>query len=166
MIINNPQYINNIFIALGINGETDPYSWDGSELTTPNHTDAEIASAEASLDVVALRKPSEIDKINAACEAAIVGGFQSSALGTAYTYDSSRDDELNLVGAANAGIDMPYTCTDANGVKAEVLHTAAQLKQVYMDGIAFKSAQLSKARNLKAYIEAATTQSALDAILW
>lgn len=166
MIIKHPQYIDEIFTALGIKPETDPYFWDGVELTTPSHTDAEIASAEAALDILSLQKPSKIEEINMACESAIVGGFQSSAIGTAHTYDSGRDDQLNIVGAANAGIDMPYTCTDSNGVKAEVLHTAAQLKQVYLDGINFKHAQLTKARTLKAQVDAAKTQAALDKIVW
>lgn len=133
--------------------------------TQPKPTKAAI---QAELKRLKAEAPKNVkrEEINMACEAAIVGGFQSSALGSPHTYDSSRDDQLNLVGAANASIDMPYTCTDANGVKTEVLHTAAQLKQVYLDGIAFKAAQLSKARTLKAQIDAAKTQAALDKIVW
>jgi len=109
--------------------------------------------------------------INVACAADIVGGFSSSALGIAHTYDSAMEDQLNLIGAAGANIDLLYTCTDAAGVKDAVLHTAAQLKQVYADGVAHKTTQLSKARALKVQLDAlaanaATTQTDIDAVIW
>jgi len=106
-----------------------------------------------------------------ACAADIVGGFSSSSLGIAHTYDSAMEDQLNLIGAAGANIDLLYTCTDAAGVKDAVLHTAAQLKQVYADGVAHKTTQLSKARALKVQLDAlaanaATTQADIDAVVW
>ena len=105
-------------------------------------------------------------EINIACEAAILVGFVSAALGADHTYDSSERDQLNLVGAGNAGVDLPYTCTDANSVKAEVLHTALQIRQVYLDGLAFKSMQLSKARALKMLIDKATTVAKVKKVVW
>lgn len=129
------------------------------------------ATAKAWVFDVAKAVAERVSIINVECAKAIVGGFSSSALGAAHQYDSAMEDQLNLVGAANAGIDMPYTCTDSSGVKAEVLHTATQLKQVYMDGITYKAAQLTKARNLKASLEqllssSTATQADVDAIVW
>ena len=85
-------------------------------------------------------------ELNAACKAAIEGGFESSALGAVYTYESKLEDQLNLIGAASAGVELPYQCTDAAGVKAEVVHTAAQVQRVFADGVAFKSTKLSECR--------------------
>jgi len=109
--------------------------------------------------------------INSACAAAIVGGFPSSALGAPHTYDSAMEDQLNLIGAAGANVDLQYSCTDAVGVKNAVLHTAAQIKQVYADGITYKTTQLSKARALKVQLDSlaanpASTQADIDAIIW
>jgi len=109
--------------------------------------------------------------INDACAAMLVSGFTSSALGAAHIYDSKMEDQLNLMGAASAAIAMPYTCIDAAGVKAEVTHTASQIKKVFDDGLAFKSTQLSKARTLKTQLDvlvanAATTQADIDLVVW
>ncbi|MBL4775310.1 MAG: hypothetical protein JKY87_04565 [Mariprofundus sp.] len=109
--------------------------------------------------------------INAACAAAIVGGFSSSALGAAYSYDSAIEDQLNLIGATAANIDMPYPCTDSAGVKAEIIHSALQIKTVLDAGLVFKSTQLSKARALKVQLNAlsaspSTSQADMDSIIW
>lgn len=105
-------------------------------------------------------------EINAACEAAIVGGFASSALGSPHTYDSELEDQLNLIGAVGLGTDLPYRCADAVGVKEFRLHTAAQLKQVAADGAAIKLAALEKAATLKAQVQAAADAAAVGAVVW
>ena len=127
--------------------------------------DAVIAAhvPESLLDIAKAAKTAEI---NAACAAAIVGGFASSALGTAHTYDSELEDQLNLIGAVGLGIDLPYRCADEAGVKAFRLHTAAQLKQVAADGAAIKLAALEKAATLKAQVQAAVDAAAVEAVIW
>jgi len=120
---------------------------------------------------VAKAAAEKLNIINTACAAAIVGGFSSSALGAAHTYNSKLEDQVNLTAVASAGIDYPYQCTDATGVKAEVLHTAAQIKKVFADGMTFKSAQLTKFRSLKAQLETlaastSTTQADIDLVVW
>ena len=81
-------------------------------------------------------KQKQILLLKTACKAAIEGGFYSSALGIPYKYDSALpQDQSNLIGAKLAGIDMAFTCTDANGIKWQHLHTAAQISQVYLDGM-------------------------------
>ncbi|RMG60294.1 MAG: hypothetical protein D6717_00395 [Gammaproteobacteria bacterium] len=120
----------------------------------------------------ALAAENQKQAINAACAAEITAGFTSSALGTPHVYDSTLEDQINLLGAAMSGQDLPFTCTDpATGVKAEVLHTSAQLQQVYADGVSFKSGLLSKARTLKTQLnqlaaDPATTQADIDAVVW
>lgn len=105
-------------------------------------------------------------EINAACTAAIVGGFSSSALGASHTYDSELEDQLNLIGAVGLGIDLPYRCADANGVKEFRLHTAAQLKQVAADGAMVKLAALENAATLKAQVQAAADAASVAAVVW
>lgn len=116
----------------------------------------------------------QIAVITQACAAAITGGFTSSALGAAHTYPSGLTDQANL--AANVVSSLlpglpstwttPQLCCDANGVWAYVAHTAAQIQQVGSDGKAAILASLTKKANLQAEIEAATTVSAVQAIVW
>lgn len=111
-------------------------------------------------------KSAKAAEINAACAAAIVGGFTSSALGAPHTYDSALEDQLNLIGAVSLGVDLPYRCTDAAGIKAFRLHTSAQLKQVAVDGALVKLTALEKAAALKAQVQAATDAAAVEAVAW
>lgn len=104
--------------------------------------------------------------INTACAAAIVGGFASSALGTPHTYDSALEDQLNLIGAVSLGVDLPYRCADAVGVKEFRMHTGAQLKQVAADGALVKLTALEKAATLKAQVQAAADAAAVEAVAW
>lgn len=105
-------------------------------------------------------------EINAACATAIVCGFASPTLGAPHTYDSALEDQLNLIGAVSLGIDLPYRCADAAGIKAFCLHTAAQLKQVAADGAMVKLAALEKAATLKAQVQAAADVAAVEAVAW
>lgn len=111
-------------------------------------------------------KADKIAEINAACRAEIVGGFVSQALGSPYTYDSQEEDQLNLIGAAGLGVDIPYRCADAAGIKAFRQHTAAQLRQVATDGAMVKLGALQKAANLKAQVAAAVTEADVAAVVW
>lgn len=130
-----------------------------------------IPAAEALLSInppqtLESAQATKVTEINATCAAAIVGGFASSALGTPHTYDSALEDQLNLIGAVSLGIDLPYRCADAAGVKEFRLHTAAQLAQVAADGAAIKLAALEKAAALKAQVQAAADEAAVEAVVW
>lgn len=60
MKLKHPQHTQATIKVLGIDPESGLYRFDGTDLTTPNHTDAEIAAAEASLDIVALDKQASL----------------------------------------------------------------------------------------------------------
>ena len=106
------------------------------------------------------------------CTNYIQAGFTSNALGTAHVYDSALpQDQINLVGAKMAGIDMAFTCADGAGYKSQKLHTAAQITQVYI--AAMMHLQTAKARfyarklAVEALtVEAGTTQAEIDAVVW
>ncbi len=123
--------------------------WNGSawEPYTPPFDPAAAAAAQK-------------QAINDACRTAIVGGFESSALGSPRIYDSELEDQINLIGAAGAGIDMDYSCTDpATGIKVSELHTSAQIQQVYADGVIFKAGHLNSARALKEQLDALAAET-------
>ncbi len=112
--------------------------------------------------------------VGAACAAAITGGFQSSALGKAYTYPSTQNDQANLnanvVSSLLPGLPANWTtlqiCGDADGKWGYMPHTAAQIQQVGTDGKAGILGCLTKNAGLQAQIAAATTVAAVQAINW
>lgn len=120
---------------------------------------------------LAAAKTRQTAAINAACRAAIVGGFTSAALGTPHVYDSEETDQANLTGqrqrAAITGQAQLYKCQDvATGVKDWRLHAPEQLDQVFLDGAAFKETQLVKATLLKQQIAQAQTLEEILAVVW
>jgi hypothetical protein len=84
----------------------------------------------------------KIAEVDAACDAAVQGGFVSSALGSAYTYPSKASDQANLSSSVLASLlpNLPanwttlFWCYDAKGQGNLVAHTAAQIQQVGTDG--------------------------------
>lgn len=113
----------------------------------------------------------KIAEINAACESAIVSGFTSDALGSTHTYRSRRDDQINLMGAAQSGAATKFKCADSSGVWALRDHTAAQIKQVFADGVARKLALIEQSNALTDQVDAITSDhatpiAAVKAITW
>lgn len=119
------------------------------------------APTPEAIETVAARRYFEI---NAACEQAITGGFESTALGASHLYGSELDDQLNLTGAILRGLDMPYACRDPDGVKAFRLHTAEQLRQVGDDFTLYKLQLLQKANDLKQQLAQAVADNDLAAV--
>lgn len=112
--------------------------------------------------------------ITAACDAAMLTGFSSSALGSAHSYGSLATDQSNLTAAAAAsavsGLSSTWTaslwCADSSGSWSFVAHSAAQIQQVLTDWIAARTALQTKLATLKEQIAAATTLAAVTAITW
>ncbi|MEW9586237.1 hypothetical protein [Paraburkholderia sp. DGU8] len=119
-------------------------------------------------------KASQTALVSAACQAAIVAGFTSSALGAPHTYPAKPTDQQNLnasvvasiLPGVAAGWTTPFWCADGSGTWAYVMHTAAQIQQVGQDGKAAILACLTKNQQLAAQIDAATTVEAVHAIVW
>ena len=110
------------------------------------------------------------ERINAACRAQIVAGFESSALGAAHLYPFKPEDQSNLMStfmlSQISAMDKPFKCWDSSGVSSYRMHTTAQLQQVGQDAETHKMAALVKANTLKAQIAAATTLAEIEAIVW
>lgn len=123
-------------------------------------------------------KDAKIAELSDACRAAIVAGYQSSALGAPYTYPCQNTpehpDQQNMAASVTAsmipGLPSDWTtqfwCADANGNWAWRDHNAAQIQQAGLDGLAHVRAQQTTLATLTAQVTAATTTAAVDAITW
>jgi len=137
------------------------------DTTIPKPTLAEL---QAQWNVIDLEyaKMDKIKELSDACEAEILGGFQSSALGTPYWYGGTQEDQLNLIGVVASGQPSPFSVkknkTDIQ--KTYINHTAAQLQQVMYDGKMFKLQLLQKFNNLKDQVLAATDIQTVQSFVW
>ena len=112
--------------------------------------------------------------LRASCVSAIVSGFVSSALGSAYTYPSTLTDQHNLSGSVVASLlpNLPSTWTtpfwvmDSTSAWSFAPHTAAQIQQAGLDGKAWITTCQQKKTSLDAQIDAATTVSAVQSVVW
>lgn len=130
-----------------------------------------IAIDPATLLTLPQAQAAQIAKISSACQAALVGGFTSSALGSAHTYPSQDADQRNLLSATMASQGQGSTWSTslwcANGtVWGLTPHTATQVQQVSADWLGYRQAQQQKYAALIAQINAATSVSAVQAINW
>ena len=116
--------------------------------------------------ILAKLQQAKIIELNIACGNFMLNGFTSSALGNVHIYDSKLEDQLNLTGVMALNADSYYKCLDGAGVKAFLPHSAAQIKQVGIDGAMFKMVALSKVDGLKKAVMLATTLADINAIVW
>lgn len=102
------------------------------------------------------------------CDATIMGGFPSNALGASHTYQSMLIDEIWLNSTIHRfNIDPNFTTVNYKTIDAGYLpHTKEQFFQVFIDGHAWGDNQITKLNQLKAQVAAATDQAGLDAITW
>jgi hypothetical protein len=131
-------------------------------------TPAQLATAFPGYAAAALAQAqdTQIYAVSAGCASAIIGGFQSSALGAVYTYPSGQTDQANLVGLVAGGIGGKFWCADASGNWGYVAHTAPQILKVLQDGSVAKEALVVQNSVLAAEICAATTEAAVQAVVW
>ena len=139
------------------------YVLDGS--TPPN-----LIASPANIPQLQAQKN---QSLSSACSAAIMGGFASSALGSAHTYPSGGTDQANLATAAIAAVANASAAgwttllwCETGGAWAMVSHTAAQVQQVAADWITFRTAKQQELIALKAGVTAASTAAAIQAFAW
>lgn len=145
-------------------------------IMTPGYTVANGAlvapAAPTKAQLLAQAQAAQAGALRAACGAAIVGGFTSSALGSAHTYPSQITDQINLMGASQAASAAPtgwtidYWCADGTGAWSYASHTADQIKQVFADGVIVRVGLSAKLATLSAQVGAATTVAAVQAVVW
>lgn len=118
-------------------------------------------------------KAAKVSEITAACEAVIVSGFVSDALGVPHGYPCKLTDQANLMASVNASREIvdpdwraPFWCQDITGNWDYQLHTAEQIRKVGMDGYNATLVKLQRKGVLEAQIHAAETAEAVAAISW
>ncbi|MCY9658107.1 DUF4376 domain-containing protein [Paenibacillus chondroitinus] len=113
-------------------------------------------------------KTQKIKQLNEFCNAAILTGFTSNALGTQHSYDFDYDAQINLGGMLNAitaGLISEQSVTwKASGLPQP--HTFAQFKEVFGAGLTHKNTNIGKYWALKAQVEAATIPEEVEAVRW
>lgn len=147
-------------------------NWNAAKLGTQPSVDV----LEQAWDSVLVQQARvvQLALIGAASQAAQTAGFVSSALGSAYSYPSGIADQANLTAVITGsmipgqpgGTTYLFWCKSAAGVENFVAHTAAQIQQVGLDGLAAIMAGKSKQLTLSAEIQAATTIAEVQAIVW
>ncbi|MDL2401241.1 hypothetical protein [Rhizobium mayense] len=128
------------------------------------------------LPVIALDdiKAGRIAALTAACAAAIIGGYKSSALGSEHTYPSGITDQINMMGSVTAsllpdlaaGWSTPFWCEDEAGEWAFRPHDASQIQQAGSDGKAWIVACQNKLASLSAQVMASISTEDVSKIAW
>jgi hypothetical protein len=135
-------------------------------LPEPQPTEEELAAAW-----IEFLKKKKIEELAAACNAACLGYFSSSALGSPHYYSSDSEAQTNFNGAVNlinAGLlqQEEWTCYDENWNRLRIMHTKEKILQVFVDGSTYRSEQTSKYNTLLQQVNAATTEEEIAAITW
>lgn len=141
------------------------------EINVSPPADALDAAPPPTLDTL---KGARVAALYAACQAGIIGGHPSDALGATHTYPSASTDQINLTAAVTRSL-MPglaadwtidFWCADDAGAWARRAHTAAQIQQVGDDVVAAISAAQTKLDTLVAQVNAAADQASVEAVAW
>jgi hypothetical protein len=126
-----------------------------------------VATTPTFDDELQIIKNLKKEELNMLCQRTICSGFYSSALGEPHKYESKVEDQINLMGAVQLGIDMWYRCWNIEETKQEwYQHTAEQLKQVFIDGSMMVRANLERVSILKEQIDLLTDIEEINNIQW
>ncbi|MDH1268919.1 hypothetical protein N5C81_14940 [Rhizobium pusense] len=162
--------IADVFTIIPVDPKETPSVGDSASL---GQSGAWIFTAPTAIDISAV-KAARVEALRLACEAAITGGFKSSALGAMHTYPSDIKAQINLMGSVTdslmpdlpTGWSTPFWVCDAQGNWKWEAHTASQIQQAGRDGKAAVVAAQTKLGELTAAVEAAKTKKAVEAITW
>lgn len=126
-----------------------------------------IAQNVLDAKILEITKNRKIQELSDKCEAAIISGFESSAVGEPHIYDSEAVDQINLIGAVASTAPTPtepmgypiyYACRDvATGTKEYHEHSHFQLRQVLADGAQVKLTHLQAFHVKRMMVMSATT---------
>ena len=107
----------------------------------------------------------QIASLSASCQAYLLAGFTSSALGSVHAYPSKLTDQQNQASVAASGAGGSLWC-ETGSVWGFVAHTDEQATQVVADWKTYLNAAQAKLQTLAASVNAATTVAAVQAISW
>jgi len=130
-----------------------------------------VSPAPTAAQLLTQAQAAQIAKVSASCQATILAGFTSSALGATRNYPSQDTDQRNLLSAVSASVGAatgwatPIWCA-VGDVWSFESHSAAQVQQVNGDWLAARVVAQKKYADLVAQINAAATVAAVEAIDW
>lgn len=112
--------------------------------------------------------------LSSACEAAIIGGFTSDALGAAHRYPSNITDQINLMGSVTDSLvpglpdawQTPFWVMDGNGIWSWKMHSATQIQQAGRDGKAHVVYCQTLLAELTVTVQNAQTEDEVSGIVW
>ena len=107
----------------------------------------------------------QIAVLRTACANAITGGFSSSALGSAYSYPSDPISQANMNTVAGSPSGGSLWC-ETGGVWTLKAHTQSQAQAVLAAFVSWLNACQTQLATLTAEVNAATTVSAVQAVVW
>ncbi|MEM5400866.1 hypothetical protein [Paraburkholderia unamae] len=127
---------------------------------------AYLASGEVATAVpVSYYQTQQAAQLTQECNAAITGGFTSTALGPSYSYPSDPNSQGNQ-GCAAASPNGGMLWCALGGNWALVQHTQAQAQQVCSSFMTYLNNCQAKLVALKAQVAAATTQVDVQSVSW
>lgn len=164
----NGMYIEDVFVdPNNIPSDVIIPNWQ-PPLIKPKWNGSSWIEGETQENILSELKKNKLAELDNKCNATIMGGFQSSALGAAHTYQSLIIDEIWFNSTLHRfAIDPNFTSVQYKTVDAGYLpHTKEQFIQVFVDGHSFGDSQIAKLNNLKTQVDAVQSQADLDAITW
>ena len=131
-------------------------------------------NAVSSADLPAPTPAEKVAELTAACAAAIVSGYTSSALGEVHSYPNDQIAQINMMGSVTGSLlsglpadwTTPFWCADRAGIWQMRQHTAAQIQRAGRDGAAHVVACQQQLVALNAAVAAANTPEAVAAVVW
>lgn len=141
-------------------------------LKEPQPTEEELQTAWYAMQPTAKQvldrsKLSKTAELNTACNAAILSGFTSNALGANHTYDFDYEAQTNLNTMLNAIIanlvSEPIIWKASNMLQP---HTIEQFKALFTDSLTHKTTNINKYWELKTVVTAANSMEGVASISW
>ncbi len=125
-------------------------------------------------DLLPAAAATRLAAITDACNATILEGFASKALGPEHRYPAKLTDQSNLQASVLASLfpglaedwTTPFWCQDAAGSWAYRPHTAAQIQQVGSDGKDAINACIAQKIQLEEQLAKTKTLAEVEAITW
>ncbi len=126
------------------------------------------------LDEVTAARQRQISRLTLQCAAAIVGGYDSDALGSIHKYPSKQVDQLNMMGSVTDALTpgkpetwkTPFWCADAEDRWSFRDHTAAQIIAAGQAGKAHIVACQTMLTELSWLVMTADTVESIEACTW
>lgn len=144
--------------------------------TVDNRIADVVANADDTFTVI--EKPLESVKaakqaeLKLACQAAIIAGIQSDALGSMHSYQTGFIDQQNITGLVVESL-LPQSansfkswCADGNGVWARRAHSKPQIQAIGLAVSAHVKEQQEKYEQKINEVAAATSSAQVVAITW